>query len=109
MIDVEALAYKPGWKFKLGGPGHSMLCVYSTTPDSTSPARNRWTQHQFELPADDLSIEDWQRWVFERLLEVELHEAGEFFTYAGQRPFFPHHQDEGSPYTRVERFEEQPC
>ena len=41
-------------------------------------------------------------------LQAELHEAGEFFELGGHRPFFPNHQDEGSPYERVERWESTP-
>lgn len=99
---VASLRYKPGWAFRVGGPGNRLLCVFATTLDSSDPSRTRTTQHQFELP-------EWEdertfvRWVFDRLLLCELHEAGEFFAVAGFRPFFPHHQDEGSPYDLVER------
>lgn len=54
----------------------------------------------FELPDDSTDLE---RWVFDRLLECEQHEAAEFFTVAGARPFYPNHQDEGSPYVLVDR------
>lgn len=107
MIDVAALAYKPGWRFKRGGPGGSMLCVYAHTPDSNDPGRERWTQHQFTIP-DDLSDRDAIRWVRECLIAVETHEVGEFLTVNGHRPFMPNHQDEGSPYAAVERWEGTP-
>jgi len=105
---VAALSYKPGWVFKVGGPGHRFMCVFATTPDSLDPARVRTTQHMFELPSEPVTWPEFARWAFDRLLEAELHEAGEFFTLAGHRPFFPHHQDEGSPYERVERWESTP-
>lgn len=102
------LAYKPGWTFKVAGPLGKFLCVYATTPDSLNPSRTRTTQHQFEIP--DIAGRDLVRWVFGCLLQAEQHEAGEFFTVDGHRPFFPHHQDEGSPYELVERWpEEAPC
>jgi hypothetical protein len=66
-----------------------------------APARTRTTQHLFEVPAEG----DLVRWAFERLVDCERHEVGEFFTVNGQRPFFPHHQDEGSPYVLVDRRE----
>ena len=100
---VAGLRYKPGWVFKIGGPGNTLLCVFATTPDSQHPTRQRTTQHQFPLP--DLSGLELVRWVFDQLILVELHEAGEFFQIDGRRPFFPHHQDEGSPYEHVERWE----
>lgn len=102
---VGRLTYKPGWTFKIGGPGGRYLCVFATTPDSNNPARQRTTQHMFEIP-DQPDDHTAARWIFDRLLLVELHEAGEFFTLAGRRPFYPHHQDEGSPYDLVDRWEE---
>lgn len=104
---VSRLGYKPGWRFKLGGPGGRFLCVFATTPDSWHPERQRTTQHMFEIP-DGLDDRGLLRWVFARLLDAERHEAAEFFAVDGRRPFYPHHQDEGSPYELVERWE-APC
>ncbi|HEX6968104.1 MAG TPA: hypothetical protein VF174_04720 [Micromonosporaceae bacterium] len=103
---VGRLTYKPGWTFKLGGPGGRYLCVFATTPDSNDVSRQRTTQHMFEVPDDLTTDRAAARWIFERLLLVEQHEAGEFFAIAGRRPFYPHHQDEGSPYDLVDRWEE---
>lgn len=100
---VAAISYKPGWRFRVGGPLNRFLCVFATTPDSLCPERERTTQHMFELP--DLDGRGFYRWVFDRLLEAEQHEAGEFFRVGALRPFFPNHQDEGSPYELVERWE----
>lgn len=102
---IESVTYKPGWVFKVGGPLRSMLCIFTTTPDSNNPTRTRTTQHQFPLP--DLSGRELVRWVYDRILDVERHETGEFFRVDGFRPFFPNHQDEGSPYEHVERWDER--
>lgn len=96
---VESLAYKPGWTFKLGGPGNRYLCIFAKTPDSNNPSRERTTQHMFEIP----DTGDMVRWVFDCLLLCEQHEVGEFFRVGGDRPFFPYHQGEGSPYDIVDR------
>jgi hypothetical protein len=104
-MDASRLGYKPGWTFKVAGPGGRFLCVFATTPDSNDPARNRTTQHQFELP-EGLDDRAMARWVFDRLLECEQHEVGEFFRWDGRRPFMPNHADEGSPYARVERWDD---
>jgi hypothetical protein len=101
---VAALSYKPGWSFKAGGPEGRFLCVFARTPDSMRPGCERTTQHMFKFPAPAMERREFARWAFECLLKAELHEAGEFFTMAGHRPFFPHHQDEGDPYERVERW-----
>lgn len=100
------LAYKPGWRFRIGGPGNRFLCVTATTLDSLSPDRERSTQHMFEIPCG-LGRRDFARWVFDRLLDAERHEAAEFFQFEGNRPFWPNHQDEGSPYEHVERWPDQ--
>lgn len=105
---IARIGYKPGWQFKLAGPENRYLCVFARTPDSLRPECERITQHQFLLP-DGIGRDerDFARWVFECLLLCEQHEAGEFFAVDGFRPFFPHHQDEGSPYDRVERWEDR--
>ena len=96
---IATLRYKPGWTFRIGGPLNGYLCVFATTPDSNQPTRERCTQHMFALPAVVT-----HRWLFDCLLLCELHEAGEFFRIEADRPFFPHHQDEGSPYELVDRW-----
>lgn len=103
-MNVASLAYKPGWKFRIGGPFNRYLCVFAVTPNSWPPHAPRCTQHQFEIPAG-LSDAEWPRWVLDRLLEIEQHEACEFFQIARRRPFYPNHQDEGSPYELVSRLE----
>lgn len=103
---VSRFSYRPGWVFKVGGPLGRFLCVHAITMDSQNQSATRSTQHMFEMPADGFTDERHAaRWTFEQLLLCELHEAGEFFTVDGFAPFFPYHQDEGSPYARVERWE----
>jgi hypothetical protein len=102
---VATLAYKPGWTFKVGGPGGRALCVFARTPDSLRPGIERTTQHMFELPAVIGGQREFARWVLWCLLQAEQHEACEFLQIDGQRPFWPNHQDEGSPYALVERWE----
>lgn len=108
MIDPSRLAYKPGWVFKVGGPEGRFLCIFATTTDSQDQSQARCTQHMFEIPADGFTSDrEAARWVLERLLLAEQHETCEFFTVDGVAPFFPHHQDEGSPYELVERWDSQ--
>lgn len=103
---VAAIAYKPGWRFRIGGPLNRYLCVHAPTVDSVDMSRERTTQHMFELP--DVTGAEFFRWVFDRLLDAERHEAAEFFRVDGQAPYWPNHQDEGSPYAWVEREIEWP-
>ena len=101
---VASLAYKPGWVFKVGGPDRAFLCIFATTPDSMRLPLERTTQHMFRLPEWETVVAG-ARWVFGCLLQAELHEACEFFAVDGFRPHFPHHQEEGSPYELVDRWE----
>lgn len=103
-VDIAVrLNYKPGWSFRMGGPGGRYLCVTVTSLDSSNPTNYRNTQHMRELPAG-LAGRPLIRWVFDFILDIERHEAAEFFSVEGVRPFFPHHQDEGDPYAHVERW-----
>ena len=104
---VGRLAYKPGWTFKIGGPLGRFLCVRAVTVNSSDHSGTRATGHMYELP-DPMPERDFLRWVFSCLLLAEQHEAGEFFSVDGFAPFYPNHQDEGSPYELVERWE-HPC
>lgn len=100
---VADLTYRPGWRFKLGGPGGRFLCVVASTTDTLKPNTVRTTQFMFELP-DGLDDErKFARWCFDRLLDAERHEAGEWFQFGGLRPFWPNHA-EGDPYAHVERW-----
>lgn len=97
---IPKISYKPGWSLRLGGPGNRFLCIFAQTPDSLSPARTRTTQHMFEVPP---VLADPVRWVLDSLLMAERHEACEFYRVGDERPFWPNHQDEGSPYTIEDR------
>lgn len=102
---MASLVYRPGWVFKLGGPGREMLCIFARTADTLHPERQRTTQHQFAIPAEAAGdLPAFARWVLARLMQVERHEAAEWLQVAGRRPFWPNHQDEGSPYEPVERW-----
>jgi hypothetical protein len=106
MVDddvVGSIGYRPGWRFKRGGPGGRYLCVFVTSADTTRPDRERCTQHMFEIPA--VEGRELARWVFARLMDIERHEAAEWFRWDGRHVFWPFHQDEGSPYAAVERWE----
>ena len=75
----------------------------AVTDNSVDPSQRRTTQHMFPIP-DGLDGRGWVRWVFDRVLDAERHEAAEFFRFDGTAVFYPNHQDEGSPYAHVERW-----
>lgn len=55
--------------------------------------------HYFIVPAATYNRGAWQRWLFEQLAKVELHECMEHFVLDGQRPFAPLHGPGCDPYT----------
>jgi hypothetical protein len=55
-------------------------------------------RHLFPVPPAAYNRDSWQRWLFERLLEVERHEAMEFFQIDGTKPYAPNHGPGWDPY-----------
>lgn len=103
---VDRLSYRPGWRFSLEdidrGQGSVGLTfsVYTVGYDTYNieQGQNYRVVHYFPVPPAAFNRQSWQRWIFERLLEVERHEAAEFFQIDGQRPYAPHHGPGNDPY-----------
>lgn len=89
------------------GPQRSMgmtLIVQIYEPDTYHPERKMRVNHLFPVPAATYNRDDWRRWLFDRLLDVELHEAMEHFRFANgdgseTRPYAPNHGPGFNPYT----------
>src|SRR5688572_8603081 len=88
---VDRVRYKPGWSFQV-------LVTDFESPQLFITARvmNAYDHSQMvdlgiksHLPRfrDEKALEDWLMWRIER---IESHEAREFFTVDGKRPFDPH-------------------
>lgn len=110
---VEHLTYRPGWRFFLGhvdrGQGSEGLTLDITTLTTNSYHRkvcetcqsavtDYRVHHYFIVPAAAYNRQSWQRWLFERVTDVERHEACEFFQIAGDRPYSPNHGPGNDPY-----------
>lgn len=101
---VEALTYKEGWRFTLyhedRGQGSEGLTftVYTNTRDSYHPDQFMRVRHLFIVPAAAYDRRSWQRWLFDRLVDVETHEVMEFFQVNGERPYTPSHGPGNDPY-----------
>jgi hypothetical protein len=54
------------------------------------------------VPAATYNERSWRRWLLDRLLKVETHEACEFFQLDGERPYAPHHGPGWDPYMVIE-------
>jgi hypothetical protein len=121
--------YRPGWTFKLAdverdpadthgaAAGGLTLMILAAVHDAYEPDQPRPVWHYFPVPAATYDRRSWQRWLLERCLDVERHEACEWFqvvhmpSYLAQdgkrhevveRPFAPNHGPGRDPYTVFE-------
>lgn len=101
---VDGLIYKPLWTFTLEDLDRSQgsvgltLCILITTTDSYDHTRKRSVMHYMLVPPASYDMRSWRRWLFEQILLVERHEAAEFFTIDGVKPYAPHHGPGNDPY-----------
>lgn len=103
---VEELEYRPGWRFYLShvdrgqGSAGLTLSVHTVGYDTYHPDRGETYRvvHYFPVPPAAYDERSWRRWLLDRLLDVETHEACEFFQVAGERPYAPHHGPGNDPY-----------
>jgi hypothetical protein len=101
---VESITYKPGWEFSLendtdaDGSGGLALHIVSDTENSYDPSKRIRVTHAFLVPPASYNRRNWVAWIFERIQQVETHEAGEFFMVDGVREFAPHHGNGEDPY-----------
>jgi hypothetical protein len=101
---VDSITYKPGWTFRLGlfreGDEARAWAFYvvSDTEDSLNPARRIRVRHEFLVPPASYNRDTWAAWLFDRIRDVESHEAAEFFRLDGYREFAPHHGNGEDPY-----------
>jgi hypothetical protein len=101
---VDRCTYRPGWRIWLGqddrGQGSTGLTLVITTNTVNSYHHDQpmYVNHLFIVPAAAYDARSWRRWLFECFHQVELHEAMEFFTIAGQKPYAPSHGPGNDPY-----------
>jgi hypothetical protein len=104
---VGVLVYRPGWNFKLDVVGRDLNFIVTTTGyDTYHPERGLTyhTGHYFKVPKmGRWTQEQMERWLLDRLIDVETHEAMEFFQVDGKRPFKPLHSRTMNSYYEVKR------
>lgn len=98
---VGEVSYKPGWKFELrdmyrhgehlGGGEGLTLSIRLEQEDSTKPGETVGLHHLFAVPPAAYCRETWERWILDCIIQVETHEATEFFKVNGYAPYFPEH------------------
>ena len=99
---VKRLTYKPDWMIYLGTDNEDdrwlTLHIVSETPDSYNTKRTVRVNHSFLVPMATYNEVNWIAWIFDRIQQVEAHEAGEYFMVDQIRVFAPHHGNGEDPY-----------
>lgn len=101
---VKKVSYRPGWRCWLHDIDRGQesvgltLTILVETVNSYPPHNPLRVQHLFIVPAASYDRQSWQRWLLEQFLLVERHEACEFFTIDGEKPYAPHHGPGEDPY-----------
>lgn len=108
---VNSCEHEDGWTFylqnldrdevdgKVVGGGLTLVIVPLTT-NSYHPEAGRTyrVNHYFIVPAATYDRRAWRRWLFDRIIDVHIHEAMEFFQVDGERPYAPSHGPGNDPY-----------
>lgn len=117
---VKCLTYRQhlGWEVRLeddlqrdppdthAGESRGLtLIVTRCGPDTYHPQRMLAVNHYFPVPPATYDYRSWQRWLFDRLGDVDTHERMEDFAVADSpgsehvvRPFAPQHGPGNDPY-----------
>lgn len=110
---IGELGYRAGWSFSLedidrgqGSEGLTFIAI-GMYPDSYHPDRTIRVAHYFPVPPAAYNEQSWRRWLLDRILEIERHEACEFFKLDGERPYAPHHGPGNDPYIVFEHGSDQ--
>jgi hypothetical protein len=112
---VASLEYRPKWKFHLLDEDRGQGCM-GLTFEVVTRGYNSYhieggefygVRHLFTVPAASYNRRSWIRWVFNCLIQVETHEAMEFFSLDGTRPYAPNHGEGNDPYMIFELGTEQ--
>lgn len=103
---VKATTYRAFWDVALHNGYERDEGSYGLTLIITTFADNSYNQerkirvnHLFPVPPATYNRQNWTRWLFEQFAKVELHEAMEFFTVDGVKPYAPNHGPGNDPYT----------
>lgn len=110
---VENCHYKEseGWKIRLahdlvrdppkdgtGGSYGLTLVITRAGPDSYHPESYIYVNHYFPVIPATYDYRSWRRWLLERFMDVERHEAMENFIIGDERPYAPSHGPGNDPY-----------
>lgn len=110
---VAALRYRDGYRFSLtsddydrgqGSKGLTLI-INITGRNSYPPHGTVSVNHLFPVPPAAYDRRSWQRWLFDRIGDVDLHERCEWFGIADSpgsehvvKPYAPSHGPGNDPY-----------
>lgn len=77
---------------------YCILNVFTYNENTYKPGQMRCTRHEFVVPAATYNEAAWLRWVFDRVVSIEVHETAEQFFFRGKRTYAPHHGNGWDPY-----------
>lgn len=115
---VAEFQYKEGWRFylntidrdfedeerKIAIAGGLTLQILVPCQDSYHPELYRPVMHYHPVPAATYNRQSWERWIIDRVMETETHEAAEWARFvvpnveAERRPFAATHGPGDNPY-----------
>lgn len=103
---VSKTTYRPGWRVWLTEPDFDRgqgsigltLIILTSTVNAYRHDHEMRVQHLFPVPPASYDADSWQRWLLAQFLLVESHEACEFFTVDGEKPYAPNHGPGRDPY-----------
>lgn len=103
---VANATYRPDWQIRMAdidrGQGSKGLTLIVTSVgfDTHHPERGQTyrVNHYFPVPPAAFNRQSWARWLLDRLIDVEVHEACEFLRIDGKQPFPPNHGPGWDPY-----------
>lgn len=101
---INQLKYKPNWSFVLDDINRGQqstgltLVITVTVPNSHRHDEVIHVAHFMPVPPAAYDVRSWRRWLLDQIMLVERHEACEFFTIGGVKPYAPSHGPGNDPY-----------
>lgn len=109
---VAEFKYKPYWEFylrpidrdfsdperRVAIAGGLTFQIYVPCQDSYHPDLFRPVMHYHPVPAATYNRQSWERWIIDRVLDTECHEACEWARFDDRRAFAATHGPGDNPY-----------
>lgn len=84
---LEHFTYKPKWRFSLVREG---LLISIIAPNTDNPEQMIEVNLSRGIPSFVHPDFPWEHWLLDQIMEIERHEAQEFFKIDGIKVFDPH-------------------